>query len=355
MDLEQASALLANAEKHHQAALQPSIFALGGRGYYENPTTDLLAFFLDPAQIHGFGECFLRALLSCVCPRQVPDPTLVLPPQREVSTLNGNRIDLLLEGEDWLLILENKILHGQVNPFADYEFHAGTLTHMNNRRAYFAVLSPTGKSANENWVGLSYPAFIKALREALAPHKESQPLNKWQVLADEFLLHLENITMERAMSDDSIGFVFENLPQISALSKLRDQAFEALNSKILARLEAEIPGYVPYTRRHTWPDGPTLRFACNDWEEYSDVVVFFDCGQPSLRPTVRVYVCNADDALKNKAREVFTATTQQPWTEGKWVIGFEWDLKTFDEQRLIDTVVEKMKLLMDFEMNIRPR
>jgi len=355
MDLVQARTLLSKARQHQQPVYERSIFALGGRGYYENPTTDLLAFFLDPREIHGFGDCFLRALLGCVCPQPLPEPTLAMPPQREVSTLNGNRIDLLLQGDNWFLILENKILHSQVNPFTDYELHAANLSNNNSLRPYFAVLSPSGKSASAKWVGLSYATYITALREALAPHMQQQALNKWQVLAGEFLLHLENITVERSMSDDSIDFVFENLPQINALGKLRDQAFEALNSKILARLEADIPGYVPYTRRHTWRDGPTLRYACNDWEEYSDVVVFFDCGQPSLRPTVRVYLCNADERLKEQGRQLFTATTQPPWNEGKWVIGFEWDQKTFDEHRLIDTVVEKMKLLMHFEMNVPSR
>lgn len=355
MDLMQARTLLIKARQHQQPAYVPSIFALGGRGYYENPTTDLLAFFLDPGEIHGFGDCFLRTLLGCVCPQPLPEPALALPPQREVSTLSGNRIDLLLQGNNWLLMLENKILHSQVNPFTDYELYAETLCKMSPIRSYFAVLSPSGKSANAKWVGLSYATYIKALREALALNIERQSPDKWQILAEEFLLHLENITVKHSMSDDSIDFVFKNLPQINALRKLRDQAFETLNSKILARLEADIPGYVPYIRRHTWRDGPTLRYACNDWEEYSDVVVFFDCSQPSLRPTVRVYLCNADEGLKEQGRQLFTTTTRQPWDEGKWVIGFEWDLETFDEHRLIDTVVEKMKLLMHFEMNIRRR
>ena len=51
MDLEQLRALLAKAERFYQPEREPSIFALGGRGYYENPTTDLLAFFLNPAQV----------------------------------------------------------------------------------------------------------------------------------------------------------------------------------------------------------------------------------------------------------------------------------------------------------------
>lgn len=353
LNMEQALALLAKAQHHQQPAYEPSIFALGGRGYYENPTTDLLAFFLDPAQIHGFGDCFLRTLLGCVCEGSVPDPALCLPPQREVITDNGNRIDLLLQGSDWVLVVENKILHGQINPFADYELHAAGLANKGSSRAFFAVLSPSGQSPDSTWIGLSYAAFIKALREEMSHHPQLQALDKWQVLAAEFLLHLENITVEQAMSVDSIEFIFEHLPQINALNKLRDKAIEAFNRKILARLQAEIPGYVPYTRRHTWSNGPALRYACNDWESWSDVVLYLDCSQSKLKPFIRVYLIDADEYLMKQGRQLFTGMSRQPWNEGKSIIGFEWDLKAFNEQKVLETVTEKMTLLMHFENTIR--
>ncbi|MDE5220151.1 hypothetical protein PYX07_18255 [Pseudomonas aeruginosa] len=96
MDLEQLRALLAKAERFYQPEREPSIFALGGRGYYENPTTDLLAFFLNPAQVHGLEECFLTALLNCLPNTSMLTPSLRAAPQREVVTHNSNRIDLVL-------------------------------------------------------------------------------------------------------------------------------------------------------------------------------------------------------------------------------------------------------------------
>ncbi|MEG7266187.1 hypothetical protein V1993_31095, partial [Pseudomonas aeruginosa] len=86
MDLEQLRALLAKAERFYQPEREPSIFALGGRGYYENPTTDLLAFFLNPAQVHGLEECFLTALLNCLPNTSMLTPSLRAAPQREVVT-----------------------------------------------------------------------------------------------------------------------------------------------------------------------------------------------------------------------------------------------------------------------------
>ncbi|MBV6287694.1 hypothetical protein [Pseudomonas aegrilactucae] len=57
MDLVQAHTVLSKARHPQQPAYVPSIFALGGRGYYENPTTDLLAFFAGPQ-----GATWLRRL-----------------------------------------------------------------------------------------------------------------------------------------------------------------------------------------------------------------------------------------------------------------------------------------------------
>lgn len=215
------------------------------------------------------------------------------------------------------------------------------------------MLSPSGKSLSSTWTGLSYATFIKTLREELSHQPLLQSRDKWQVLAEEFLLHLENTTVEQAMSADSIEFIFDHLPQINALNKLRDKAFEALNSKILTRLQADIPDYVPYTRRHTWIDGPALRYACNDWKSWSDVVLYLDCSQSMLKPFVRVYLFDVNANLMEQGRKLFTCPSRQPWTEGKSVIGFEWQREEFDEQAVIEVMIEKMKLLMRFENDIR--
>ena len=53
-------------EKIATPAEEPTIFAMGGRGYYENPASDLLAFFLKPAAAHGLGDLFLSTFLECI-------------------------------------------------------------------------------------------------------------------------------------------------------------------------------------------------------------------------------------------------------------------------------------------------
>jgi len=231
MELEQLRHMLKQAQRFTPLEREPSIFAVAGRGYFENPTTDLLAFFLDPGKPHGLGDCFLSALLACLPNTGQLTASLRHPPQREVTTLQGNRIDLVLRGDGWDLVLENKIFHGQVNPFDDYEHYAKKKLGEEGRSVLYAILSPSGKSLQQPWHGLSYSQLIKAIQQQLGQRVMTQPLDKWQIFAREFLLHLENITVEQAMDANAVNFVFEHLHQINKLTKLKEQVINALDAR----------------------------------------------------------------------------------------------------------------------------
>ncbi|WXL26002.1 PD-(D/E)XK nuclease family protein [Ectopseudomonas mendocina] len=357
MHLEQLRELLTKAERFYQTEREPSIFALGGRGYYENPTTDLLAFFLDPAQAHGLEECFLSALLNCLPNASDLSPSLRSAPKREVMTHKSNRIDLVLPGDGWDLILENKIFHGQINPFADYEAFTQRELNDGERPLVYVVLSPSGKSSQAAWYGLSYAKFIAVARQQLAQRMLSHPVDKWQVFARDFLLHLENITVEKAMDSKAVNFVIEHMHQINKLTRLKDQVIDALDAKVLEKLETEVAGYERYTRRHNWKNGPALRYASNQWETWSDVVLYLKGTDGFTQPAIWVYLCDVDEPLQALGRQLFSGNEASTWIEGKNnnILGFSWALEHFDEEEVLSLIVEKMKLLMIFETELRPQ
>ena len=51
--------VLNEVKKYVTPAKEPTLFAVGGRGYYENPASDLLAFFLKPDAEHKLKDLFL--------------------------------------------------------------------------------------------------------------------------------------------------------------------------------------------------------------------------------------------------------------------------------------------------------
>jgi hypothetical protein len=356
MDLTQLKVLLEKANLYRQQEREPSIFGLGGRGYYENPTTDLLAIFLDPTQPHGLSECFLGGLLECLPDSKGLHASLSEAPLREVATSQAKRIDLILRGDDWDMVLENKIFHDQINPFYEYEEYAQANLAGDGRCLLYVVLSPSGQSVQPGWYGLSYAKLINSIRQQLGQLLISKPLDKWQVFARDFLLHLENITVEQTMDAEALNFVFEHMYQINQINALKEKAVKELDNKILERLRDTVANLDCKTRRHAWENGPALRYSSRHWGPWTDVVVYLDSEHEVLKPSIRVYLCNMHEALIQKAKQHFCGTHTECWPEGNQneILGISWDLERFDEAQILELVSNNMLKLMEFEMKVRP-
>lgn len=96
-------------------------------GFTENPSSHILAFFLDPRQSHGQGQVYLRAFEKLVCsptapplmsPAQLPDHV-----QSELAVKEG-RIDVVVEYPGFCIAIENKLWagdgDGQVDRYTTY-------------------------------------------------------------------------------------------------------------------------------------------------------------------------------------------------------------------------------------------
>lgn len=113
--------LLTLLDKLKDLSLKPkekTVFSIGGRGHYENPISDVLAFFLDPNEDHELGSLVAQAMLKCAGVTAAPHSIQAI--YREYVTSEQARLDLVLVGDDWLLAIENKVYHTANNPFDHY-------------------------------------------------------------------------------------------------------------------------------------------------------------------------------------------------------------------------------------------
>ncbi len=178
---EELEKLLKEVGNYIRPAKERTLFSLGGRGHYENPVSDLLAFFMDPTAEHGLGTVFLSAFLECLPGeefRNLPLERVWI--SREDGTEERKRIDLVLRGTGWMMLIENKIYHWQANPFLEYKAH---FTKLNGGTApYMVVLSPEGNAKEDEWLGVSYQKFCAALKGTLAQSIFDRAYSKWVVL-----------------------------------------------------------------------------------------------------------------------------------------------------------------------------
>jgi hypothetical protein len=94
---------------------------IAGYPHYENVCSNILAFYLDPEEVHGLGTLVLDALARvgsiAAADEGVGGNVSV---EREVITDNGNRIDILIETDAHAILIENKIYASVENPLKDY-------------------------------------------------------------------------------------------------------------------------------------------------------------------------------------------------------------------------------------------
>jgi hypothetical protein len=285
--------LLTEVRQYVVPAKEPTLFAVGGRGYYENPASDLLAFFLKPDAKHGLGNLFLSTFLELIGVDHRALKMSYVDVEREVETNDGSRIDLQILGLDWCILIENKIRHRDANPFASYEAHAKRL----RKKTIFAILSPDGHMAN-GWIGVSYQAYFQALREKMPVIFSDPPLSKWHLFAREFILHLENELYNPPMTPEKVAFVEKHADQIAEVQKLAAQYRLFVLEELKQRLESSVSGHIFDTRDEGW----AYRCRSPQWGE-SDVVLIKPegTGQKFL---IRVYLEDMSEPRLSNARRV---------------------------------------------------
>lgn len=119
-------------------ATRPNIFRIAGFPRRETVSSNVLAYFFDPAEDHGLKDMMLKALLPTIHKEDMDVSDVSV--STEVSTGKNNRIDILLDLPELSIAIENKVDAGLYNDLADYRSWAAKQS--NNDSAIVIVLHP---------------------------------------------------------------------------------------------------------------------------------------------------------------------------------------------------------------------
>jgi len=200
-----------------------------GKSHYENPISDLLAFFLDIHEIHGFGDLVMRSINEVADLPNKSDTGLIAPPQREARTVDEKIIDILVEGEDYVTIIENKIRHWSANPFESYDAYLNQ--YYKSKRHNRVLLSVRKETPPRGWFSLTYKNLLIRIKENLGTYVVKIPDSKWLILFREFLLNIEQECETDPMNNDRFEFVYKNYQAICDLQKMADEYIKGLQRK----------------------------------------------------------------------------------------------------------------------------
>lgn len=334
---------------------EENIFTIGARGHYENPVSDLLAFFINPSAAHPFKDKVLQALFNCIKEESeeqfdIVDTNLVASPQREQVTDNSKRIDLLLESENWVMLIENKIYHYLDNPLDTYTAWAERT--YESKEKIFLVLSIEG-TKSENWIGVSWKQFLDEIKKVMADTFLFGELNKWHVLLREYILHLESLVNPFEHTEMEKKFVFDNLLKIKEIISLKKSVIDVFQKEVRVGLEKKFGPEIT-TRMEEWDGFPALRFSLNTWKSESDLVLCLD-DVNSKKFYINIYIHTENEDSTNKAKKIMPdIPSKQESYKGVNFIRFRFDLPSFERSTLISEVTKKMELLDAYEKQNHP-
>ena len=349
-----------------------NLFDVGTRGHFENPTTELLSFFLDSANHHRLGNSFFRGLESTIAKKNIlSDLGTFESVETEVSTQNGKRIDLLIETETEVIVIECKIHHHQNNPFDEY-------TSFGNKRINNGSKGSTSKTlvklvlclngnvsaelAADGWYGISYNELVQHIETCLSKTMFDNPYNKWTLFAREFLLHLKGLNTMTEINKDEISFLTENLNEFAQLS---DYIYNNLMPKIGAKISSDLntsnlQNFVCKVKHDTWYHyEPVIKFRNLNWITGSDIVLWMKASDNDISHKINLHIAKQSAELVEQFKTLIgnssLSLASEPWYEANntyW--GISWSFKIFDLDDLSAKMVELMGHLNNLELNLRP-
>lgn len=298
---------------------EPNFFNITGRGYLENPTSDLMALFMGKK-----GPSWLaKALLRCLVENNSASPKLLdtnwqkITVEREIrvndlNTDSPKRLDLLIASQEWVIAVENKVFHTATqNPFHVYE----TLTTQYPGKLFLkCVIRPTFIRSDipDNWTVITYQQLVNKAHEFYGKDIGRSRLTKWEPFYREFLSHLEDLANPRktlTMNERDFNTAIDNFKGLTRAQEMLTQFKTELEQKAKDALytaftEAGIELTVT-VRREDWDEGSAIVLKPLNWKDYCGVALLYPTAEESLRPDFRIsvykYMTEAQNELQNVA------------------------------------------------------
>lgn len=208
-----------------------NIFEICNISTRETSISSVLAFFLDPGEVHGFGDLFLKSLLECIeCGFSVDEvefSDIEVETERFIKgETEGGRADIWIEGsiEDkhFAIIIENKIYASENNPFE--EIYNKFLKDVNNEYSAFCktiLLSPFKGNQDDKFIRLLYSTWFEKIRNNPRIHGP-EANGKYFYLAQDLFKSMDKIMKNTDISalGSVLGDKYEDMLKVLRLTEI---------------------------------------------------------------------------------------------------------------------------------------
>lgn len=208
----------------------PTFMEISRYPHFENVCSNILGFYFDTHQSHNFSDLFVKSLTDCTSDNEWGKFDLqVIDCIREFSTDQLKRIDLVIEGNDWVIVIENKIFHTLNN---DLEHYEKTIKKIYPKNKYlFIVLSIKKEDTSGSFINVTYETFFNKLKPLIGQYAIKANSLYLTYLFD-FIKTIENHYIVEEINKEMFQFIVKNEETINALNNEKNNIQNRLISTV---------------------------------------------------------------------------------------------------------------------------
>ena len=238
--------------------------------HLENVVSNILSFYFDSNEDHNFSDLFVISLLEILKEKAgIIINLLDWVVEREVTTQNGNRIDILIKDisekeNSTTIIIENKIYAGINNPLKDY---LNSDKEINKRIGVLLTLFPI---KCDLFVNITHKEFIEKVLKNIHSYLLDADDRHILFLKDYYqnILSLTNI---REM-EDFVKFYLKNGKKLDELFNVRKNLFDHF-CEVIKNTDFQLTGITSFSgnREEIWQ---YIDNSKNSWIKFINKNVF---------------------------------------------------------------------------------
>ncbi len=206
---------------------EPTFMEITGYPHFENVCSNILQFYLQPSNEHGFGTLLLDSLFTLINEKVIINGQNI-DIRREESTAASNRMDLVIKSDDFILGIENKLFaYEDRTPFEDYAKHLdNSLPKVSQVYKVILSLRPIKEAPSlHGFKPITYALFFQKVIENISSYFLTAREPHITFLRD-FIQTIQNLQRETPMDQQRLTFFHENqhdlvklLAEVDALRK----------------------------------------------------------------------------------------------------------------------------------------
>lgn len=206
--------------------------------HLENVWTNILAFYINPNSEHNLHELLLKSIFQSVDKNVSLTNLKGVKVKTEFPTKKGNRIDIVVIADNFVLGIENKVGAGLYNDLQDYSTRIIDLAKIQELPTYKIVLSkdPIDLSKDTNdFINLIYTKLIEIIKQNIGSYSGYSD-TKYLIFLLDFLKNIENNINSNNMRENSevINFLQKNVDKVNKLleyhNKFKNEFVEKLDN-----------------------------------------------------------------------------------------------------------------------------